>query len=177
MNVITSGKRQEEGLQDFLKIYYKEELKYGSLKRFVKTYIICFLILISFCFIFKGMRELFLPIIYFMLGMVALVSLVILISLKTGKKRLTLNEIDLIEQSFNEKYEITTKFKKGSVEKTSYSYTDILKVIETKEFFYIFLASSVAMPVDKNAFENIDEFKQFIKSKNIIFRESKKNEI
>ena len=176
MRVEISGEDYSRAVKDFLKIYYKEELKHGSLRRTIKTYAICLLILIIFCIAFKGLKDIFLMVIYFLIGMIMLISGFILLTIFINNKKKDKINIDKVEQVFNDKIYINAYLKSGGIESTQYNYSDLKKVVEGKESFYLFLNDSLALPVIKKGIDR-EEFIKLMFEKNIVVKEDKKNGI
>ena len=176
MEIEISGENYIKAVKDFLKIYYKEELRSGTLRKTIKTYAICLTILIAFCLTFNGLKDLFLLVIYFLLGMVALISGFILLIIFINSKKKDKIKIDKVEQVFQDKIYVNAYLKNGSIESTQYNYKDLKKVVEGKESFYLFLNDSLALPVVKK-YINREEFIKLMFEKNIVVKEDKRHAI
>lgn len=176
MRVEINGEDYSNAVKDFLKVYYKEELKYGSLRRTIKTYAICLTILIVFCLTFQSLKEIFLMVIYLLLGMVVLISGFILLTIFINNKKKDKINIDKVEQVFEDKIYINVYLKSGGIENTQYHYSDLKKVVEGKESFYLFLNDSLALPVVKKDIDR-EKFIKLMFEKNIVVKEEKKNGI
>ena len=174
MKVEMSGGKYLEGIRNFLKVYYKEELKCGSLKKAIKIYVSCFAIMIGLCLLMPGLKELYLVIIGFLLFMVLLISSVILLSLFISKRKKINNNIVRVEQIYEDKIYINAYLENGSVEKSQYNYFDVKKVVEEKEFFYIFIEDNIAFPLEK---KDREKFVEMILLKGIVVKGVKKYEI
>lgn len=176
MRYETGKERQEIGIRRFIYVYYKNELKAGAFKKLIKTYSVCFIILLVLRFVFPGLKELIGLVMLFLIGMVGLVALICAISLIANKKQKLSDNIISVEHIFEEKYESIVNFKNGSVNKAQFNYDELHKIIEDKEFFFIFINEHNAVPLDKQSINNIEEFLEFIKEKKIVIKEMKKLE-
>ena len=174
MKYETSKDRQEIGIRRFIYVYYKNEFKAGAFKKLIKTYSICFAILLMLRFVFPGLKELIGLVILFLIGMVGLVALICTIGLIANKKQKLADNIIAVEHIFEEKYESVVNFKNGSVNKVQFNYDELHKIIEDKEFFFIFINEHNAIPLDKQSIDNIEEFLSFVKNKKIVLKEMKK---
>lgn len=172
MNFEIEGEKYAQAIGDFLLVYYREELKNGSLKKTIKVYAICFAILIGLCFITPGMKELYFLVMGFLLFMVLLVGGVVALSVFINKKKVKNSNIVKVEQIYEDKISVNAYLVNGSIEKTQYNYSDIKKVVETEKCFYLFLTDSLALPLTKSE-ETREAFIEFMFSKNIVVRECK----
>ena len=131
MNFEIEGEKYAQAIGDFLLVYYREELKNGSLKKTIKVYAICFAVLIGLCFITPGMKELYFLVMGFLLFMVLLVGGVVALSVLINKKKVKNSNIVKVEQIYEDKISVNAYLVNGSIEKTQYNYSDIKKVVET----------------------------------------------
>lgn len=169
MKFVISGENYNKGLQSFLKVYYKEELKKGSLRNCCIVFSLSFAVLISLCFVFTGMKELFIRVIYFAFFIFSLISIGIIISLIRSKNKVI--DVKKVEQIYEEKIFVRIYKNNDAIDEKTFDYKDVLKVVETKEYFYLFLNEAVAFPVFKGIYLNREEYVEFIKSKGIKVKE------
>ena len=172
MKIEITGERYLEALKSFLPLYYKEELTEGSLRKTIKVYLVCTLILVGFCFLMPGMKELYFLVIGFLVFMVLLISTFIGINLLINKKKKLDNNIERVEQIYENKVSIIAYLKNGSIDKTEYNYTYFKKVVENEDCFFLFLNYNLGLPLVKDNIDR-DEFIKFMFSKNIVVRERK----
>jgi hypothetical protein len=104
--------------------------------------------------------------------MVLLISTFIGINLLINKKKKLDNNIERVEQIYENKVSIIAYLKNGSIDKTEYNYTDFKKVVETEDCFFLFLNDNLGLPLVKDNIDR-DEFIKFMFSKNIVVRERK----
>ena len=169
MKTVVNGEDYNRGLQSFLKVYYKEELKTGSLRNCIIVFSLSLITLISLCFILSGMKEIFLRVIYFVLIVMMFVVFGIIISLFRSKSKKI--DVQKVEQIYEDKLIIRFHNNNLKIEEKSFEYKDVIKVVETRNYFYWFLNEAVAFPVYKDIYLNREEYVGFIKSKSIIVKE------
>ena len=169
MKFVVSGENYNKGLQKFLKVYYKEELKKGSLRNCLTVFILSIAVLISLCMIFTSIKVLFLRVIYFVVFVFMLILVGIIISLIRSKNKVI--DVKKVEQIYEEK--LVVRFFKNNdvIDEKTFVYKDVLKVVETKEYFYLFLNEAVAFPLFKDIYLNREEYIGFVKSKGIKVKE------
>ena len=177
MKYIVSGDKYNEGLKLFLTLYYKEELKKGSLRKAIIAYSICLIILALFSILMPGLRQLYFALILFLLGFAILMSGIIFLTILITRKKGYKNNILKVEQTYEEKIIIETFFEGGSSHKTEYNYSSIKKVIEYKDFFYIFLNDSLAFPLYKHKDFDRERFVEKFVSNGIFIKEDIKWDI
>lgn len=171
MNFEMNGEEYLNGVRNFIKVYYKEELKRGTLKKTIKTYVICLIILFALLLIMPGLSDLIMLVVYFILIVSGLMASVIGISILIAKKKTLKNNIVKVEQTYDDKIIVKAYMENGSVDEAQYNYKDVKKVVETREFFYLFLNDNLAFPLKK--YNNRNEFIEYIQNKNIIVWEMK----
>ena len=169
MKFVVSGKDYNKGLQNFLKVYYKEELKKGSLRNCVMVFVISIAVLISLCFVLSGMKEIFLRVIYLVLIVMFFILIGIIASLFVSKRHVF--DVEKVEQIYEENVVIRFNKSDFKTEEKCFEYKDILKVVETKEYFYLFLNEAVAIPLFKDIYLNREEYISLINSKGIKVKE------
>lgn len=169
MKFDVKGSEYEKGLKDFLKVYYKEEIKKGSLRNCLVAFIISLSILVLFCFMLSGMKEIFLRIIYFVIFVMFIIVVGIFISLFISKRKEY--DIEKVEQIYGDSINIKEYKNNGKIYEKNFEYEDVLKVVETKEYFYLFLNEAVAFPLYKDIYLKREEYIDFIKSKGIKIKE------
>lgn len=165
-----SGEKHFQGVREFITVYYKEELKSGSLKKTIITYSACLLVLILLCFLTPGVRELY----YYFIGLLLIVVSFIVIGISTNiivsKKKKFRDDISKIVHSYHDSVEITTCFKDYSIDKVQYEYRDIKKIVANKNYLYLFLNDNFAIPVEKSSLDNQDQFILFMKNKGVLIK-------
>lgn len=167
MKYETSKERQQIGFQKFSAVHYKSELKEGSLKKMLKMVILCLIILIAFYFIFTELKKLILTFLLFVVCVITLGIIVSLISVYKSKKFKFQDNIVNFTHSFEDKYECSVYYKNGSVDRATFDYSDISKIVESEEFFYIYFKSGTTLPLDKQSVDDIKELKQFLNDRDI----------
>ena len=176
MRFVMSGDEYIEGVKKFMKVYYKEELRQGSLKKAIIVYSLCLIVLVGFCALLPGMKDIFLMIVGFLVLMTIVVFATIIISVFVSSKKNEDLEIDRVE-ILCEKDLLTISYVDNKIiNNKKYGYDDIKKVVETDKYFYLFLNDAVAIPLIKKDGECRMEFISLFKSKNISVKELLKNE-
>lgn len=158
LKISFDGARYEQGIRDFANVYYKEELKKGTLKNSLFCFVVCIVILGVLSLAFKRQRVFILGIIALIFLVYFFVGLVITLSLLLNRKRRIDTRFEKVEQYYGKNVEIVVYFKNGSIEKNQYNYHDFIKLVDGKDFFFLFIQNSVAIPIDKNCIENKEEF-------------------
>ena len=175
MNYVTSKERQEVGFRQFLETHLKETRENRSLKSTIKLYVV-FAVAIAIMLAFESYRVLGIVLGSVIIGVLIAYRVIMFISKKKAKKITLPDNIEKVEHVFGDIYENKTYFTGGSVNGGKYEYSDIFKIVEGEEFYYIYVNPFTALPLDKQSIDNIEEFTSFIKSKNILFKELKVNE-
>lgn len=175
MNYVTNKDRQEIGYRSFLEVHLKETAIGKNKKATIKLYVILVLF-IALMFAYESTRWIGITTIVLSFTFPLLYKIIMQVS-KRKSKSITLPEtFDRIEHIFGDTYEVKTYYTGGSENSVKYEYGELFKVIESEEFFYIYVNPYSAMPLDKQSIEDINEFKNFVKNKNIFLRENEKNE-
>jgi len=171
----TNKNRQEIGYRNFLEVHLKETSRDKNKKSTIKLYIILALFS-AVMIIYPNTRWVGILTIVLTIIIPFVYKFMMHISKKNAKK-LTLPEtFDRVEHEFGENYELRTYYSGGSENIVKYEYSDIFKIIESEEFFYIYVNPYSAMPLDKQSIENIEEFKLFVRNKGVFLRELSGNE-
>jgi len=174
MKFVVNKDKYNEGLKLFLTIYYKEELRKGTLRKSIITYSVCLAILVLFSIAMPGLRQLYFALILFLLGFVLLITGVIFLTVLISRKKGYKNNIFKVEQTYGDKIIVETFFEGGSSHKAEYNYSYIKKVIEYKDFFYVFLNDSIAFPLHKDKDFDRESFVEKIASKGVFIKEDVK---
>lgn len=175
MNYVTNKERQEIGYRKFLEVHLKETAMEKSIKSTIKLYVI--LILFSaLMIVYKNTRWIGITAIILSIVMPVFYKIMMYISRKKSKKIKLSETLERVEHIFGETYEVKTYFTGGSENSAKYEYSEIFKVIDSEEFFYIYVNPYSAMPLDKQSIDNIDEFINFMKEKNIFIKGITENE-
>ena len=170
MKYTTNKERQEVGYRNFLEVHLKETSRNKSKKSTIKLYVIIVLFA-ALMFLYESTRWLGITVVVLSILLPVVYKIIMEVS-KKKSKNITLPEtFDRVEHVFGDTYEVKTYYEGGSENNVKYEYEEIFKVIESEEFFYIYFNAYSAMPLDKQSIEDLNEFKNFIKSKNTIIRE------
>ena len=175
MNYVTTRERQEIGFRQFFETHLKETKENRNLKSIIKLYAV-FVAAVAIMIAFESYRTF--GIVLGCIIVVILIAYRIIISVSKKKaKNITLpSNIEKVEHVFGDVYENKTYFTGGSVNEGKYEYSEIFKIIEGEEFYYIYINPFTALPLDKQSIDNIEEFISFIKNKNVLLKEIKVNE-
>ena len=173
MKVITTKERQEEGIHSIMPTYFKYQFKEGVYKQTIKAYTICILVVIAMMIFLEETRLTFLVVLGFLVLMSIVCASIIFVGYRKSKKQKLPENIDKVEQVLDENYTISTFYKGGSVDTIEYKYSDIDKVVETKDFYCIFLKNYGVIPLDKQGMGNKEEFINLINVNNIALKEMK----
>lgn len=160
-----------QGVKNFASVYYIEELKCGSLRKSVITYSVCLGVLIALCLLLPGLIQFLSLFVFFLLGVTLIITGVIFLNVFISKKKVEKNNITKVEILFEDKISIITHLTNGSFDNSQYSYENIKKIIEKKEYFYLFLNDNVAIPIYKGEKLDRKEFIDFMVNKNIVVKE------
>lgn len=175
MKYETSRERQEIGFQNFLEVHLKEASLNKNKKSVIKMYIF-FVIAIGILFIYPNYRWFAITLTCLVIGIPVFYKIMMSVSKSKAKKTKLPDNIEKIVHVFEYVYEVVTWFKGGSANNVKYEYSEIFKVIESEEFFYVYVNPYSALPLDKQSIDNCEEFISFIKSKNIQFKGLTENE-
>ncbi len=171
LEYITNRDRQEIGIQQMGGVFYKEQLKNGMYK---KIAIIYFLIIVAFLLLYltaKEDKEMIAICLLFTVAMIPVIIIVYIIGYQKAKKIKLPSNIIRYKHELKEDYKLTVELEDENCNVLNYAYEEIKKVIENKEFFFIFVGEQEVIILDKLSVDNVEELKNFIKSKNIIIKE------
>lgn len=173
MNYSTSKERQEIGFRQFLETHLKES---KNLQSTIKLYAV-FVGAIAIMIAFESYRTL--GIVFGAIIITILIGYRIIMNISKEKaKKITLpSNIEKVEHVFEDVYINRTYFVGGSVDEGKYEYSDIFKIVEGEEFYYIYINPFTALPLDKQSIDDIEIFTSFIKGKNILLKELKSDEV
>lgn len=175
MSYATNRERQELGFRQFLETHLKEAKENRNLKNTIKLYGI-FVFAIAIMLAFESYRVLGIVLGCSILAILGAYKIIMIISKKKAKNITLPSNIEKVEHIFEEVYESKTYFVGGSVNSMKYEYSDIFKIVEGIEFYYIYINPFTAIPLDKKSVNDIEEFTSFIKGKNVLLKELKINE-
>ena len=170
MKVAMNEEEFNKGVAGFLSVYYKESLKSKSVKDLGIICAFSISLLIALCFM-TGDKKTALTLLGLVFGGVLIIVLTILIVGKVSKKRKY--NITKVEYEFEDKIYVTSYIGSGSTNKEQYSYDSVEKVIETTDYFYLFVSKYAALTVKKTQDLNRDEFIELMINKNIAVKECK----
>lgn len=169
MNYITNRERQEIGFRQFLKTHIKETRENRDLKSTIKLYAM-FVLGISILIAFENYRGFGITLGVLILAVIIGYNIVMFISQKRSKKITLPSNIEKVEHVFGDAYENKIYFIDGSVNESKYEYSDIFKIVEGEEFYYIYINPFTALPLDKQSINNLETFISFVKGKGVLLK-------
>lgn len=170
MKTTMNAEQFDSGIKEFYKETYKGKFKPKSLK---KLYIGYFLILILFTvlgIVDKSERTYFFTLAGILLAGLVLVIVIILVGYLKISKQKNKMAIQRVEHRYEDKIYLDTYFLNGSVNSVQYTYQDIKKVIETDNFFFLFISEYNAIPLIKEGIEK-EKFIEMMIEKGILVKE------
>lgn len=170
MKVIMNGEEYNKGVADFMGVYYKDFIRGKSFKDLITVLVISLSLLIVICFASGDTKTAF-TLIGLALGGSVLIILTILIVGYFAKKRKY--NITKVEYNFEDKIYATSYIGENSTNKEQYNYESVSKIVESKEYFYLFVSKYSALVVKKSIDLNREEFIEFMIGKNIAVKEYK----
>lgn len=170
MKVIMNSEQFDLGIKEFLKEYYKGNLKPKYLKKLYISYFLLLALFVVMGIFNESKRTYFFTLAGILLGGLVLVCLIFLLSFLSATKQKNKLSIQRVEYKYEEKIYVDTYFLNGSVNSAQYAYEDIKKVAETGNYFFLFISDNNAIPLIK---EGIDrgQFIEMMLEKGIVVKE------
>ena len=171
MKVNMNGEEFSKGVGEFMKVYYKESMGSKSVKDLIVIFCVSVFFMLTIGLISPDLRgSMFTLLIILGVGALLIFMIIFITALIAKKKK---NNIKEVEYVFEDKIYANCVIGEGSVSKEQYNYDNIEKVVETKDYFYVFVSKYAALTVKKKDSLNREEFIEFMIDKRILVKEFK----
>lgn len=170
MKVSMTGEEYSKGVGEFLSVYYKDWMRSKSFKDLSVIFLVSVSLLIMLGFTSGDIKS-SLILVGILLGGLFIIFLSVFVMSRIIKNKKY--NITKVEYEFIDKIYATSYIGEESTNKEQYSYDSILKVIEAKEYFYLFVSKYAALTIKKTEEFDRNDFIELMIDKKIAVKEYK----